>query len=106
MRRSVPFALCLALAAAWTAGTRGLGGQEYLIRIPAGRPITIHGTISDAEWNDATSVEIRVSPEWTARVNLKHDRENLYFALEGSRTEKNPFSPKFCWILKIENRRG
>jgi hypothetical protein len=75
-------AVCLAIIAGSGSQSHGPARQTNLLRIPAGQPITIDGTISGSEWKDAATAEIFVSSDWTARVHLKHDAQYLYFAFE------------------------
>lgn len=45
--------------------------------VPAGGPITVDGSVSAGEWDDAAPFAFRVRPDWTTTVRLKHDGEAL-----------------------------
>ncbi len=53
-----------------------------LIKIPLGSPTNIDGALKPGEWRGAADVAIH-EPGWTAKVLLKHDAQNLYFAFDG-----------------------
>jgi hypothetical protein len=86
-------------------GTGGQGRQLNSVRIPTGRSISIDAAILASEGRDAKSLEIPVSPDWTARVYLQHDHEYLYFAFENVARGTSGSSRRFSLILGIKDQR-
>jgi len=51
-----------------------------VVHIPNGRAADIDGIVAPHEWDDAESTEIAVDCDWTVRIRLKHDSQNLSMA--------------------------
>jgi hypothetical protein len=54
-----------------------------LVKIPLGSPTSSDGVLKPGEWRGAAEVAIHVEPDWTVKVLLKHDAQNLHFAFDG-----------------------
>lgn len=48
--------------------------------VPTGKAIKVDGVLSDGEWSDADTLQIRAGPEWHVQILVKHDDKALYVA--------------------------
>lgn len=59
-----------------------------LTRIEEKNTITIDGRLSEPEWKQAGTVQIKVREGWTVTVAYMQDGENLYFAFSNVKLEE------------------
>ncbi len=78
--------------------------QAEELRIPRGKPITVNGTRSPGEWDDAKRVSIWVDSEVNAEILVKHDGENLLIAFRHVRTYTREVYPRV--LIDPKNARG